>query len=199
MNMVRGVCQALIVWCTVWGCGGAVAADAETVLTVRIGDGLSQLGAKVQGLDPDVCSRSEKSWYQSNGWSCEGYVKEGLKAGDIELKARIRMVEPAFTVGNVTMSGVVDEVKSAGAGAVLVKACDGLMSSLESRYGRGEASTMNKTAGAVHYVVFYESEAMRCSATLVCQENGNQGKAEVLVSIDRAGQKVRAREMLALK
>jgi|JI10StandDraft_1071094.scaffolds.fasta_scaffold09787_2 hypothetical protein len=161
----------------------ASAGGADSVLKVRIGHGLKELGANVEGLKPDVCNRGEKSWYQANGWSCEGYMKDGIRVGGVDLKARFRMAEPTFTVANVTLAGEVQGDGSGGSSRALVAACDTLMAELDKTYGRGDVTVMDKRPGNVKYVVFYGSKVLAEAATMVCQDNGSTGASEMVVDI----------------
>lgn len=159
------------------------AGGADSVLSVRIGHGLKELGANVTGLKPDLCDADEKGWYQANGWSCEGYVKNGIRVGGVELKARFRMAEQTFKVANVMLVGEVAGEPTPGASRALVEACDTLKEDLDRTYGRGDVTVMDKRSGAVKYVVFYGSKSLGEAATMVCQDNGSTGVSEMVVDI----------------
>lgn len=192
MKTTATTCKALAAALGMAVCAMAHAADADSVLKVRIGDGLAKLGKTVQGLEPDVCSNSERSWYRSQGWSCDGYAKDGLTAGQVSLRARFRMAEPVFTVANVTLSGEVLQAKGDESAKSLSQACDRLMRVLEATYGQGQISALVKSPGSVRYVVFYDSMELGSTATLMCLENGMRGKPEVLITVDPRGQGARA-------
>lgn len=176
----------------------AYAGDADSVLKVRIGDSVKELGANVVGLKPDVCQADEKVWYQANGWSCEGYVKEGIRVEGVQLRARFRMAEPTFKVANVTMLGEVAGNQASGSSTALVNACDALMGALGKTYGRGDVTVMEKRPGAVKYVVFYGSESIGETAMMVCQDNGSTGVSELVVDIVGSGERERKPGLMAM-
>jgi len=173
------------------------AGDAESVLQVRIGAGLKELGANVSGLKPDVCLDEEKGWYQANGWSCEGYVKEGIQVSGVELRARFRMAGPKLRVANVTLAGEVATREGRASSSALVDACDSLMGALSKTYGRGDTLVMDKREGSVRYVVFYGSKSLGEAATMVCQDNRLRGTSELVVDIVPSDGKTKPLGLLA--
>lgn len=163
----------------------AHALDFSEVLGVRIGDRLSDLGSKVAGLEPDVCATDERGWYQANGWSCEGYARGGVRAGSVELKARFRMVEPMFSVGNVTLTGEVFGQNAEAQAEALMSGCIDLKRELDGRFGKGSLSNISSKVGGLKFVVHYDMTEPAESVTLLCRQDESTGKAEMLVSIER--------------
>lgn len=159
----------------------------EVIAGLRWGDGVAALKQRFEGLEPDLCSASERGYYEAMQWSCEGFAKKGLVIAGTRFYVRVRMSSEVYGLAGLSMLTRIEGTKTDRLGrSMLLDTCEQMQKILTARFGGGSSASNVMTREAVKVVASWRSERSSSDVTLACVEAAMNDYGEVLVTLDQA-------------
>lgn len=138
----------------------------------------------MERLEPDLCSRSDQSYFAAKGWSCEGYVRHGRQLGAMTFDVHLRMAEQSFKLSAISMKA--KDSSAGGRRANLLATCDELIGRMNSELSTAARLLRSEVGPTLMRVYKWDSSTSQTSAMLVCRDMEDHQLAEVQLDMEES-------------
>ncbi|MBK6616202.1 hypothetical protein [Ottowia sp.] len=164
----------------------ALAGDRPVFFGLGWGEGLAEIKQAFGTLEPDVCSRSDKGYFETKGWSCEGYKRPAKRIADFDFDVHVHLSESTYTLAGLTLKAV-DSGQSGRSKPdrreALVGTCETLRGQLSKTLGPGAEAMGSRAGQDVLTMHRWEAPQRHTSATLICRHESTLGSAEIQLEL----------------